>query len=113
MATATATPRAWLGQPLWLVGFRPFFLLAVLAAIALPLLWVLLLTGVLTAPAGLSPMTWHAHEMFFGFGFAVLGGFLLTASKNWVSVRGMLCFAMVGVRIAPLLVAERVDGREH
>ena len=26
--------------------------------------------------------------MFFGFGWAVLGGFLLTASKNWVQIRG-------------------------
>jgi len=26
--------------------------------------------------------------MFFGFGWAVLGGFLLTATKNWVKVRG-------------------------
>lgn len=26
--------------------------------------------------------------MFFGFGWAVLGGFLLTASKNWVNNRG-------------------------
>lgn len=26
--------------------------------------------------------------MFFGFGWAVLGGFLLTATKNWVRVRG-------------------------
>jgi uncharacterized protein involved in response to NO len=81
-------PRAWHGHPLWLVGFRPFFLLAIAAAVVLPPIWVLLLTGVLTPPAGLMPMTWHAHEMFFGFGFAVLGGFLLTASKNWVSVRG-------------------------
>lgn len=88
MATDTAPQRFWIGAPLWLVGFRPFFLLAVLAAVALPPLWVLLLTGVIAAPPGLSPMTWHAHEMFFGFGFAVLGGFLLTASKNWVSVRG-------------------------
>jgi len=31
---------------------------------------------------------WHAHEMFFGFGWAVLGGFLLTSTKNWVKVRG-------------------------
>ncbi len=88
MATAVAPQRFWIGRPLWLVGFRPFFLLAVLAAIALPPIWVLLMTGAITAPAGLVPMTWHAHEMFFGFGFAVLGGFLLTASKNWVSVRG-------------------------
>ena len=31
---------------------------------------------------------WHAHEMFFGFGWAVLGGFLLTSTKNWVGIRG-------------------------
>jgi uncharacterized protein involved in response to NO len=31
---------------------------------------------------------WHAHEMFFGFGWAVLGGFLLTSTKNWVNIRG-------------------------
>jgi uncharacterized protein involved in response to NO len=32
---------------------------------------------------------WHAHEMLFGFGIAVLFGFLLTASKNWVGIRGI------------------------
>lgn len=26
--------------------------------------------------------------MFFGFGWALLGGFLLTATKNWVGIRG-------------------------
>lgn len=26
--------------------------------------------------------------MFFGFGWAVIGGFLLTSTKNWVNVRG-------------------------
>ncbi len=26
--------------------------------------------------------------MFFGFGWAVLGGFLLTSTKNWVNIRG-------------------------
>ncbi len=83
-----SAPRVWKGHPLWLVGFRPFFLLAVAAAVVLPPAWVLLLRGVLSPPVGLTPMAWHAHEMFFGFGFAVLGGFLLTATKNWVSVRG-------------------------
>ena len=28
-------------------------------------------------------MTWHAHEMVFGFAMAVLAGFLLTAVGNW------------------------------
>ena len=29
-----------------------------------------------------------AVDLFYGFGWAVLGGFLLTASKNWVGIRG-------------------------
>ena len=76
-------------HPLWLVGFRPFFALACLAGLSLPVAWILIFKGVLPAPSqDFSPIQWHAHEMFFGFGWAVLGGFLLTASKNWVGVRG-------------------------
>lgn len=76
-------------HPVWLVGFRPFFALACLSGLALPVLWVLMFAGVLAAPGhAFSGTQWHAHEMFFGFGWAVLGGFLLTASKNWVKIRG-------------------------
>ena len=76
-------------HPLWLVGFRPFFALAMLAGLALPLLWALLYDGRIAAPhLPVSSLQWHAHEMFFGFGWAVLGGFLLTATKNWVQIRG-------------------------
>lgn len=75
--------------PLWSVGFRPFFSLTILAGLLLPVGWVLIYAGILPAPsAPFSPVQWHAHEMFFGFGWAVLGGFLLTASKNWVRIRG-------------------------
>ena len=76
-------------HPLWLVGFRPFFALACLAGMILPMLWVLIHLGILPAPAlPVAPLQWHAHEMFFGFGWAVLGGFLLTSTKNWVGIRG-------------------------
>lgn len=80
--------------PIWNAGFRPFFILAALAGAVLPLLWVGVLHGLWPAPAanqlflGSSAMQWHAHEMFFGFGAAALIGFLLTASKNWVGIRG-------------------------
>ena len=85
-------------HPIWLVGFRPFFLLACLSGLSLPVLWALMFTGVLPAPAGrFSPLQWHAHEMFFGFGWAVIGGFLLTATKNWVQVRGYHGPALVGL----------------
>lgn len=76
-------------HPLWLVGFRPFFTLACLSGILLPLLWALMFAGRIDAPtAAYTGIQWHAHEMFFGFGWAMLGGFLLTASKNWVKIRG-------------------------
>lgn len=79
-------------HPLWLVGFRPFFALACLSGMVLPILWALIFSGRLAAPTAsspsFSPIQWHAHEMFFGFGWAVLGGFLLTSTKNWVKQRG-------------------------
>lgn len=76
-------------HPFWLLGFRPFFSLAILAGIILPMLWALIYAENMAAPVtDFSSMQWHAHEMFFGFGWAVLGGFLLTASRSWVKVRG-------------------------
>jgi len=76
-------------HPLWLAGFRPFFGLACLSGLSLPILWALLYSGVIQMPSmPFSMVQWHAHEMFFGFGWAVLGGFLLTSTKNWVKVRG-------------------------
>ncbi len=76
-------------HPLWLVGFRPFFSLACLAGMILPVVWALMFGGSLPAPdTRFSSIQWHAHEMFFGFGWAVLGGFLLTSTKNWVNIRG-------------------------
>jgi len=76
-------------HPLWLVGFRPFFALACLSGLSLPVLWALIYNGDVAPPhTTFSMIQWHAHEMFFGFGWAVLGGFLLTATKNWVQVRG-------------------------
>lgn len=76
-------------HPFWLVGFRPFFTLACLAGMILPVAWALMFSGAIDAPdANFTSVQWHAHEMFFGFGWAVLGGFLLTSTKNWVNIRG-------------------------
>ena len=76
-------------HPIWLVGFRPLFSLASLAGAILPVLWALIFSGYLPAPSvRFTSIQWHAHEMFFGFGWAVLGGFLLTSTKNWVNIRG-------------------------
>ncbi|WIM06006.1 MAG: NnrS family protein [Candidatus Nitricoxidivorans perseverans] len=76
-------------HPFWQAGFRPFFALACLSGVGLSVLWALIFTGAVSPPqTSFSVFQWHAHEMFFGFGWAVLGGFLLTSTKNWVGIRG-------------------------
>lgn len=76
-------------HPFWHAGFRAFFTLACLAGMLLPVLWALIFSGTVNFPAGnLNSVQWHAHEMFYGFGWAVMGGFLLTSTKNWVKIRG-------------------------
>ena len=86
MANPTATaPEA--GRP-WSIavlsyGFRPFFLCAALwAAISVPI-WVAALEGWTGLSSAFDALTWHAHEMVFGFVGAAIGGFLLTAVPNW------------------------------
>jgi uncharacterized protein involved in response to NO len=74
------------GFALFSLGFRPFFLAAAIFAVAFMGLWLTTLLGVLRAPAGLSPVAWHGHEMLFGYAVAVIAGFLLTATQNWTGV---------------------------
>ncbi len=42
----------------------------------------MLVTGI-TMPSRFDPLTWHIHEMLFGFVMAAIAGFLLTAIPNW------------------------------
>ena len=91
-------------HPLWLVGFRPFFILACLSGLAMPMIWALMFSGTLHFPTTtFSAIQWHAHEMFFGFGWAVLGGFLLTSTKNWVKIRGYHGTALIYLVIVWML----------
>lgn len=65
------------------VGFRPFFLLALLSAVLLGGLWSAIYSfGLPLLRSDYSFISWHAHEMIFAYAFAVLGGFLLTAIRN-------------------------------
>lgn len=64
-------------------GFRPFFLGAgVWACLAVPL-WIAVLSGVLALPDAIDPLAWHRHELVFGYGGAVVAGFVFTAIPNW------------------------------
>lgn len=76
-------PDARPGFALWALGFRPFYLLAGLfAALSVPL-WAARFAGWLGEWVYFSESTWHAHEMIFGYAFAVIVGFLFTAVRNW------------------------------
>ncbi len=69
--------------PVLALGFRPFYLVAAgFGAISVPV-WLLMYTGILPPLPGLNGITWHIHEMLFGFSTAVIAGFLLTAVRNW------------------------------
>jgi uncharacterized protein involved in response to NO len=74
--------------PLLRLGFRPFFLSGAIFSMIAIVLWLLMYRGVIT----LSPLGggywWHIHEMIFGFGGAIIAGFLLTAIQNWTGTRG-------------------------
>ena len=74
------------GFALFALGFRPFYLLAALtAAISLPV-WVAQFFGVLPVAGFVTGITWHTHEMVFGFAVAVITGFLFTAVRSWTGL---------------------------
>jgi uncharacterized protein involved in response to NO len=75
-------PKPVQGFALWQLGFRPFYLLASSFAAVSVLLWALQFGGWL-GHAYLAGPLWHAHEMLFGYGLAVVVGFLFTAGRNW------------------------------
>lgn len=69
--------------PLFSLGFRVFFALAVLSALVLIMLWNGLFKGEVELKNYFQLTGWHAHEMLIGYTSAVIAGFLLTAVKNW------------------------------
>ena len=91
---------------LWNLGFRPFYLFAgIFASLSVPL-WAARFAGWLGDWVYASEATWHAHEMIFGYAFAVIVGFLFTAVRNWTgrptptgpalaSIAGLWLFARI------------------
>jgi len=94
------------GNPVWRLGFRPFYLAAAaFAALAVPL-WVAQYLGWLPTEAGEAlhlSFGWHMHEMVFGMAVAVVIGFLYTAGYNWTGLwtpTGAHLRALVGLWLA-------------
>ncbi len=76
-------------HPLFLCGFRPFFLFTASYGVIALSVWLGFLSGLLPAPeipGGLA--AWHAHEMIYGFAMASVAGFLLTAIPEFTNSAG-------------------------
>lgn len=71
--------------PFWGRGFRPFFFMGAIYSLLSIFLWAAFYDGHFSPPTFflLDPVSWHAHEMIFGFSMAIVAGFLLTAVANW------------------------------
>ena len=94
------------------LGFRPFFLAAAVWSAAALALWITILASGGVLPSRFDPLTWHIHEMLFGFALAAIAGFLLTAIPNWTGrlpVRGLPLASLAGLwllgRMAGLISA--------
>ena len=83
MASTAAQMRNYRGSALFSFGFRPFFLSGAVVAAILPIVTALAFAGFFQFNSSLGVITWHAHEMVFGFVAAIISGFILTAVPNW------------------------------
>lgn len=93
---------------LWRLGFRPFYLLAGLFAAVSMLSWVAQFSGWHDSGVYLGNPQWHAHEMIFGYAFAVIVGFLFTAGRNWTdqpTPTGMRLAAIAALWLAARVLA--------
>ncbi len=65
-------------------GFRPFFFLGAIYSVISLLIWGCFYAGHINPPTLMDdPVSWHAHEMIYGYTMAIVAGFLLTAVANW------------------------------
>jgi uncharacterized protein involved in response to NO len=84
-------------------GFRPFFLGGAAWAVIALTIWLVALATQASVPSAFDPLTWHRHEMLFGFVGAVVAGFLLTAIPNWTGqlpIAGAPLAALAGFWLA-------------
>lgn len=83
MRTTARLVRDYEGPPILSFGFRLFFLLAgIWAAVTMPFWLASLFVRSDPLNAAIT-REWHVHEMLFGYGSAVIAGYLIVAGANW------------------------------
>jgi len=90
--------------PVWRLAFRPFFLAGSLFALLAIPLWISAWTGLWPGfqPTG-GWLSWHRHEMLFGFAMAIVAGFLLTAGQTWTGQPGVSGNRLMALAVVWLL----------
>jgi len=89
-----------LNHVLFQKAFRPFFLLGAICGVFLVPWWAFTYQQPMSGEPGLESISWHSHEMIFGFTMAIIAGFLLTAVENWTNrptARGPFLAVLVGL----------------
>ncbi len=99
----TPVKQAGKGMTPFALGFRPFFLLAGVAAVALITQWLFAWVGYPNPNAYYGMIGWHSHEMLFGYAMAVIAGFLLTAVRNWTGLPTPTGLPLAGLALLWLL----------
>jgi len=87
-------------------AFRPFFFGGAAWGLIALVLWIMALAGAVGLPSTFDPLSWHRHEMLFGFVGAIIAGFLLTAIPNWTGrlpIAGPPLAALAGLWLAARL----------
>lgn len=64
-------------------AFRSFFLGGAIYAVISMMVWWAIYPNVGATLSSVNIITWHAHEMVFGYALATVAGFLITAVLNW------------------------------
>lgn len=76
-------------MPLFRLAFRFFFLAAAIFSVLSMAIWAGFLSGEMVIKPYANMSWWHGHEMLFGFGSAIIVGFILTAVQNWTGIPGV------------------------
>lgn len=71
------------------LAFRPLFFGGILFSIIAIAWWTYFWINPSDWMPHGGPIWWHGHEMLFGFGAAIVVGFLLTAVQSWTGVTGL------------------------
>ena len=89
-----------MNHPLFLCGFRPFFVATAGYAVVSLAAWLGMLAGILPAPAVAGgAAVWHAHEMIYGFAIASVAGFVLTAIPEFTGAAAFGRQRLVGLTL--------------